>query len=331
MAIVSNEMGAPSIPPTIYCRAAAAGELKAALGMALGAGGRIAPEGQVVDFLKFAEQRGIDVGQMRLAELGSGSGKMLWAVLPIVSPGRTMLLLAPPRFAPAPDPAAAAAGQLTDLICRDYGSRDVHLAQVLIDPAELATQTMYSQNGFVQMAELIYLHGTMWKGSKAPKIEGGMKLVRYSAASHGEFAAAILRTYVNSLDCPALSGLRDIEDVIIGHKATGEFDPNLWFLLSDEGGKELGVLLLSRSGTDALELVYLGLASEARGKGLAGLLMQHAAASVIGDNRRRLTLAVDSRNGPALKLYYRHGLQRIASKVVMLRDLRNPPRIRTQN
>jgi ribosomal protein S18 acetylase RimI-like enzyme len=41
-------------------------------------------------------------------------------------------------------------------------------------------------------------------------------------------------------------------------------------------------------------------------------------------NLPRLTLAVDSRNVPALKLYYRHGMQQMGTKTAMLRDLRMP-------
>jgi len=37
----------------------------------------------------------------------------------------------------------------------------------------------------------------------------------------------------------------------------------------------------------------------------------------------RLSLAVDAGNLPALKLYWRHGLQVIGRKQAMLRDLRN--------
>ena len=36
----------------------------------------------------------------------------------------------------------------------------------------------------------------------------------------------------------------------------------------------------------------------------------------------RLSLAVDANNAPALRLYYRHGLQRVGSKIAMMRDLR---------
>jgi len=36
-----------------------------------------------------------------------------------------------------------------------------------------------------------------------------------------------------------------------------------------------------------------------------------------------LTLAVDSRNAPAMKLYFRHGLKRVGSRSAMIRDLRS--------
>jgi len=61
---------------------------------------------------------------------------------------------------------------------------------------------------------------------------------------------------------------------------------------------------------------------EARRRGLGTIMMKQALASVLADNRRRLTLAVDFRNAPALRLYFRHGLQKIGSKIALMRDLR---------
>jgi hypothetical protein len=49
--------------------------------------------------------------------------------------------------------------------------------------------------------------------------------------------------------------------------------------------------------------------------------MRQALSVVAGRKLPRLCLAVDSLNTPALKLYYRHGMSRIASKIAMLRDL----------
>ncbi len=120
--------------------------------------------------------------------------------------------------------------------------------------------------------------------------------------------------------------MRTIEDTITGHKATGEFNPDTWFLLTpaDAASSEIsGVLLLSHvSQTDALELVYLGLSPAARGKGLGHYMMRLALATTAQANLRRLTLAVDAANAPALKLYYAHGMQRLTARAAFLRDLR---------
>jgi ribosomal protein S18 acetylase RimI-like enzyme len=162
----------------------------------------------------------------------------------------------------------------------------------------------------------------------------GFGWLPYSARAHEQFVSAIAETYRHSLDCPALNGLRDMNDVLAGHKASGEFDPALWVLLCEHvpGAAHVGsthvahgVLLLSKMPPgDSLELVYLGLTPAARGRGLGDLLVKEALAAVAAQGASRLSLAVDSGNAPALKLYYRHGLHRIASKLALMRVLEAP-------
>ena len=50
--------------------------------------------------------------------------------------------------------------------------------------------------------------------------------------------------------------------------------------------------------------------------------MRLAMTCVAEAGRSELTLAVDSRNAPAMKLYFRNGMHRIASRLAMLRNLR---------
>jgi GNAT superfamily N-acetyltransferase len=121
-----------------------------------------------------------------------------------------------------------------------------------------------------------------------------------------------------------------MDDVMAGHKASGDFVPSLWRLLCQPGAtpearpQPLGVLLLARiPQASAVELVYLGLVSSARGRKLGDLLVKQALAGVIEQGMSRLTLAVDARNAPALKLYYRNGLSRAGMKIAMMRDLRH--------
>jgi len=291
-------------------------DLPSALALILSVGGKLASQAQVGEFLQFAARRQINVAETWVAQI---AGRLTWAALPVVSPGRTLLLFAAPLQTP---PAIIAASEVVARVCQLYGRAHVDLAQILLDPTDAIARKFYGAHGFTEMAELIYLNGNFPRAANPPQLRPGIRWLSYSAGSHKLFADTILRTYVQSLDCPSLNGMRNIEDVIIGHKSTGEFHPELWHLLC-VGDRPQGVLLLSIvPNTDALELVYLGLVPDARGKGLGEILMQMAFGEVTRTGRVRITLAADSKNTPALKLYYRHGLTRIASKIAIMRDLR---------
>ena len=284
----------PAAPAEVVrCRQARRGELHTALRWVLSTGGHVPDDAQLNDFLQNSARRGLDVAATWVAER---RGRVLWAILPVVSPGRTVLLLAPADL-PAGD-ALPAAGLLIDAVCDAAGQRGVRLAQVLLDPSNGAARDVYVARRFRLMAQLDYLETVFRRPLPAPPLPPGMGWVEYSPATHPLFAATILETYRDSLDCPGLNGLRDIDDVIAGHKASGEFDPATWFLLAERppgdaaaGGAgappPLGVLLLSRmSRGDGFELVYLGLTPAARGRGLADLLMRQAIAVVTAAGAR---------------------------------------------
>jgi ribosomal protein S18 acetylase RimI-like enzyme len=300
-------------------RPVAHGEVDDALRLILATDGRVASDEQVLDFLNFAMHRGMDLNQIRVAVQG---GRLVWAVLPVVSPGRTMLLLSPPRVGrPISDTVAP---ELIEHVVAHHAADGIHLAQVLIDPRDKAAITLYQSCGFENLAELIYLHRTV-RAPSYPILPVGMDWTFYSPQAHAAFTRAISASYAGSLDCPALNGRRGMEDVIAGHKAAGEFDPRLWHLLCAEGHDEpLGVLLLARSArSDAMELVYLGVTPAARGQGLGELMMRQALAVAGASGCELLSLAVDARNAPALKLYYRSGMSRACTRVALLRDLRD--------
>jgi len=299
--------------PEAECRPAQGEEVYDALSLILGTGGAAAGPQAVQEFLQFAAHRGIDLGDLWVAGTG---GRMDWAILPIVSPGRTMLL-----FAPTSRPRTVDVGRVLEAVCQRHASRGIHLAQVLIDPADAGGQQFYGGHSFRAMAYLLYLQSTTRRAA-APVTPAELQWRQYSAQTHALFSTTILETYRQSLDCPGLNGLRDIEDVIAGHKASGDFDPRFWYALTD-GNNSIAVLLLNRvSRSEMAELVYLGVVPQARGRGVGDLLMRHALWSVGEMKLERLTLAVDSRNQPALRLYFRHGLQQIGCKVALMRDLR---------
>jgi ribosomal-protein-alanine N-acetyltransferase len=60
-----------------------------------------------------------------------------------------------------------------------------------------------------------------------------------------------------------------------------------------------------------VEVVYLGLAPEARGRGLGRALMLHGLGLVQQRPERVMALAVDQRNTPAVALYARLGFRTV--------------------
>ena len=314
--------GAPSAaPPAAQARPVYPGEESAALRLVIGSLAHPADDQALTDFLLFVQSKKIDLSEIWVVQSGNS---LCWAALPILSEGRTMLLLTPGDVPPAH--AQAAIGVMLDGLCQRYSTRNVQLAQALIDPHDEASRRVFQAHGFVRMAELIYLHTAIRRPPAPPPLPAGITVSTYSDQTHPLFAEAILASYRDSLDCPGLNGVRKIEDIIAGHKACGEFDPKMWFLLcqQNESGQSQprGVLLLSRLPRgDTVELVYLGLAPEARGLRLGDWLMRCALVSTASAGLPRLSLAVDSLNAPALRLYYRFGLSRLASKVAMMRTL----------
>jgi mycothiol synthase len=308
-------------PAEFDVRPAERHELERALALVLAPAGSspgsVASSPAVHEFLTMAAERGVDLAALHVAVHG---GRIVSAALPVFSPGRTMLILAP--AAPAGKVAEAGARALVGPVCALARRRDVQLAQALIDPTDDVMDRVFAAEQFARMAELHYLHVAVPADLAPPAAPVGASLITYEARTHDLFGRAIVGSYQGSLDCPALNGLRDVEDIVDGHKASGVFDPAMWFALVDDRGEPLGALLLAASPRgDSVELVYLGLLPAARGRKLGEYLVRHALATTADRGIGRLCLAVDSRNTPALKLYYRHGMARMGSKVALLREL----------
>ena len=96
----------------------------------------------------------------------------------------------------------------------------------------------------------------------------------------------------------------------------------MWTLLSIDG-KIGGTLLLNpASDRQSIELVYLGLAKWARGRGLGRMLLRHGFSLLAGRPERTINLAVDEANSPALSLYRSEGFVPVLRRVAMIRPVR---------
>ena len=85
-------------------------------------------------------------------------------------------------------------------------------------------RTALVQAGFSHLADLLYMHRSAYDPVAIQPIDQTAWL---TLADTGEdlFADVIRRTYVDSLDCPGLTGVRTMQDVLASHRSAGEFDP----------------------------------------------------------------------------------------------------------
>ncbi|HEX8325506.1 MAG TPA: GNAT family N-acetyltransferase [Tepidisphaeraceae bacterium] len=300
--------------PRPVVRPVAPGEIAAALSLLLGTPEHLAHPAAVADFEELSRQRGIDLTALQVATL---DGRLAAAALPVSNAGRTVLLLVSPAGRSAV--AADAVARCAEAVVHALPAGPVPLIQTLLDPTEVRAATAMEAAGLKPLATLLYLQRRLRVGRFPPPDRGIGACVHYSPATHVRFARAIEASYIDSMDCPPMRGLRSVDDVIAGHRATGEFDPDLWFCLTD-GEQELGVLLLAPVTAQPMtELVYLGLAPAARGRRLGDALIKLALHLAAERGDELLTLAVDSSNIPALRAYYRNGLAEIARRVALIR------------
>jgi len=251
---------------------------------------------------------------------GPEAGRPIACALAVPGAGRTAMLFTNPLARHADGRSLAAAARAA------IGALDparVRLVQSLTDPPQKAERAALHAAGLSDLAELVYLQRYVERGRRpAALVEPGsgrpLKVVHWSEPVRPRFERAILHSYEGTLDCPGLLGLRQIDDIIAGHRATGRFDPGLWSVYELDGEPIAVLLLAPVPAREAYELVYLGVVPAYRGHGLGAVLVRHALAGVAARGGGRLHLAVDAANRPAVKLYERHGFRTNAHKVAMI-------------
>jgi hypothetical protein len=174
----------------IICRAPREDEVSASIRMILASDGHRPTEEQVVDFLRFIVSRGVDLADIKLAEQ---NGRVQWAVLPVVSPGRTMLVFGSTDRVREHEQLCA--GRVINETCAAFARRDIHLAQVLLEPGNFPARRLFTQCGFSDLAELLYLQTTVRNSVPAPIMPMGLSWETYSPVTHNRFIQTIQQSY----------------------------------------------------------------------------------------------------------------------------------------
>ena len=180
--------------------------------------------------------------------------------------------------------------------------QNVLLVQTLLPTDAGPDAEVLRQAGFLHVADLLYLVSAAERfPSSAPTTD--LKFHSLEEADWDRLERIVERTYVNSCDCPSLDGVRPISDVLESYRSVGRFRPELWrvALMHD---KDIGcVLLADHAPLPVWELVYMGVAPEARGKQLGLEITRYSQWLAAREHAERLVLAVDAANEPAIAMY----------------------------
>jgi ribosomal protein S18 acetylase RimI-like enzyme len=204
----------------------------------------------------------------------------------------------------------------------------VRLAQTLPEPRQEWAVGAFSDAGFMKVGDLAYLRRGVQPLSRmaTDDLPAGITVRNVRGMRAGDedrilLLAALERTYVDTLDCPELCGMRETPDVLESHQSTGEWTARLWWLVFKDGEPQ-GCMLFNRVPEQgSVELVYLGLSPALRGQGLGYRLMELGLEAALRTDATQVTCAVDLRNGPAQKLYSRLGFQEFGRRVAMVRPI----------
>jgi len=255
---------------------------------------------QVADLLANVHRRTVSIDLL----LGAyRRGELITACLAAESPGAAALVFVPSNLESDAKYRATVA-TLKSLQTLTW-KQSIVLLEVLVAPGRGALADVLKEAGFRYLTRLRYLMRDVTRKVQPLKAAHDLKWVEYAPERESLFQQAVEETYVQSQDCPELTGLRRTAEVLAGHRATGIFDPALWWV-AVRGEKPVGVLLLNRIPPwPVLEVVYMGVAHAARGTGVADALLQRAVDAGVRIGADMLSLAVDQRNIPACRMYAR--------------------------
>lgn len=245
---------------------------------------------------------------------GDSRGGAIW-VQP--TPGNTAIVWPPPPSAPASSSLFQAAAAFVD-------ERGIALAQMIVAEDEGFSPQRLAACGFPKLADLLYLFAELAHTPRRPP--GKARFVPHAGDESDRLAEMVERTYLGTEDCPALDGIRPTCDVLAGYRAQGRFLPEHWYMVHEErSAGAAGVLILAdHPAAGNWELVYMGVAPEARGRRLGDQIVDFARHTAASHGAQRLVLAVDAANAPAVAMYRRTGFSEWDRRTVYAR-LASPP------
>lgn len=292
--------------------------LEAAAARLIGATGGPIGKAAAQRFIASAHAQNIDLARFWIVRQPRGKRILAAALLAPSSGGTGMLFTSDPRNADE----GHALGEAVDAVCA--APEGVRLAQSLLEPDQRAIRRIVDTHGFRHVGDLRYMRrdwAPLPPASNDSPLPAGVTMERWREGDDDELMRALERTYIDTLDCPSLCGVRRTEDVLASHRGAGEWRPELWWIIRVDDRAE-GVALVNEFPDQGhAELVYLGLGPELRGRRLSSTVLRTALRPLEDRSCRDVTCAVDERNAPARALYLSHAFIPFAQRVALVRPV----------
>lgn len=276
-------------------------------------------EQQVSAFLDYSQAMNLDLSRLWVECSGSSDVARPGdrpAVLCIPTAGRAAMLVLPDgRMHP---PRGGAWAALIRHALADETICDVRLFQGLLAAGDEPGRREMERVGFGEIATLIYMEREVGGAPNARRLQHAARWVTYDESVRELFGRTILATYEGSLDCPGLSGLRAMEDILASHRGAGRFAAHRWLLLMIDEQPAGCILLAEHPLQPVQEIAYMGVTPRFRGRGLGSVLLDEAIELAHREQFQRVTLAADARNTPALRMYERAGFAEFLRRRAML-------------
>jgi ribosomal protein S18 acetylase RimI-like enzyme len=245
-------------------------------------------------------------------------GRLVGAAFSQIQTGKTAIIW-PPRCVDSESETTA--NRLLRTSCAWLAREGVCAAQAMLPIADQSDRATLRAGGFEHVADLLYLVCLAGEFPSHPP-QGPLDFEQYRAANHRRLMRIVEATYHETLDCPQLNGVRNIDDVLAGYRATGVFDASRWLIVRRQT-QDVGCLLLTdHPHQENWELVYMGVAAPHRGSGWGMHIVRYAQWRAQQAGRPRLVLAVDAANEPAVAIYAIAGFQAWDRRSVYLKVFR---------
>ena len=216
-----------------------------------------------------------------------------------VTAGNSAVVWQPEREHPASRPLVQAAVDFLD-------EQRIDLAQIVVHPDSEIDLEVFNNCEFHLLANLAYmtLENTHFPSSMPPS---ELTFEPRACFQPIRLEKLLTETYEQSLDCPALNGVRNPADVIDDYAVQGTPNADTWFFVQ-HGGKDVGCLILtSHAEGEHWELIYMGIVPSARGQRFGWQTLQFALWKAQIQSAKRMVLAVDHSNEHALRPYRKAG------------------------